>query len=161
MADQIKWSSQLETGVDRVDHQHQTLISIINRLNAAIKSKADRTGLSLIFGQLASYTKFHFKAEEMIIAQVQKHSLEKHQLLHKDFVNKLRGYEKKFRAGETIVISDLLEYLNEWLVNHIINEDCRILGHKQESPKIDLPKLSKKDEMSDWEWVLNKMDKTI
>ena len=154
----IQWSDEMKTGIARIDEQHKTLIGIINRLQKAMDEKVDSTGISLIFGQLASYTKFHFKAEELVIERVDKKSFEAHHLSHMAFVNDLRGYEKKFRSGDHSVVKKLLNYLNVWLVDHILDEDKKSLSKK--TSLYSFEKSDSGDEwMSDWEWVFSELEK--
>ncbi|MES0488698.1 MAG: bacteriohemerythrin [Leptospirales bacterium] len=155
----IQWSEEMKTGIDRVDVQHKTLIGIINRLQTAVDTKVDLTGISLIFGQLASYTKFHFKAEEMVIEQVDKPNLEIHRMAHRTFVDGLRDYEKKFRSGDHTIVKDLLGYLNVWLVDHILNLDKKSMAKKASSLPSYMKSASEEKPVSDWEWVFSELEK--
>jgi len=154
----IQWSKEMETGVEKIDKQHQTLVAMINRLQSAIDSKLELTGISLIFGQLASYTKYHFKAEELILEKMHDPHIVAHRQIHMKFVNILREYEKSFRSGDATVVPKLLSYLEVWLVDHIVKEDKVSLGGKTIAKDITEHVIDDR-KVDDWEWIYSQAKK--
>jgi len=158
----IIWVEDLETGLPKVDKQHKTLVDLINRLKEAIDNKFDKNSISLIFKQLATYTKFHFKSEEVILEGLQVKDLNQHKRLHQDFVGKLRKSEMKYMGGDDNAIVILLEFLTTWLVDHILKEDKEIMGSNK-NKKLIKEKfsnlLNNDKDVDDWEWAASQTGK--
>ena len=104
------------------------LIAYAHGLDADI-SKAD---LKKIFLALFDYAKNHFKDEEAYMDSIGYPKLEEHKKMHVDFVNHisnaLEGYGAVLEDSNSldIVKKDLLIWIQNWLVRHILREDLSI-----------------------------------
>jgi hemerythrin len=117
----LKWSRELETGVDIIDEQHKRIVQYINELHDA-QVTLDRAKVGEIIEELVDYTVSHFAFEESLMEQANYPFLSPHQKVHGLFVNRVNKFVERFNEGEDVA-GDLLSMLQKWLVNHIRNED--------------------------------------
>jgi len=65
----ITWSDNLSVGIDSIDAQHKSIITMINTLNDALADGSTHEVLHKIFDGLAVYTITHFDYEEKLFAE--------------------------------------------------------------------------------------------
>ncbi len=114
-----QWSDALKLGIDEIDQQHRKLLSLIDELNEAMRQGKGKDILGKITTELDSYTKYHFKSEERLFSNCGFPEAVSHKKIHDDFVQKVTGFKKDFDSGKLGVATDILLFLNNWLINHI------------------------------------------
>lgn len=125
----INWGSQLETGVRAIDLQHEELIEILNDLDAACTG-GDPILLDDVLSRLNTYILFHFGTEEALMADLHQAAshVEAHLQQHRAFVAYIAGMrETALQDGPAALVS-LLTYLQEWLIQHILQTDRALAG---------------------------------
>ena len=120
-----EWMSRLEVGVQVMDEQHQGLFAIINRLWDAFQEE-DEQGLKAVLGALIDYAETHFQVEEDLMARTSYGDRERHLALHAEFRAKVRELEWRREVAPHSVGLQLLEFLRDWLVHHIGQEDRKL-----------------------------------
>lgn len=121
----VQWSDSMSVGNLHIDEQHKILIDTINQL-ASAESQNDRPVVSMIIDELVSYAAFHFQYEEQLIEDGGYPELDKHRRIHQSFVDWIADireqfiYHRRAQFGERI-----LNFLRDWLSNHILGEDQR------------------------------------
>jgi len=138
---QIKWSEALSVGVKAVDDDHKHLISIINKLFDSLENSASREILESVFSELEKYMVYHFDHEEQLMyAQCSSFEdeayIDAHVKQHQRFFNDIPELKKKiFNASSKDLALEVVEYLANWLIEHIVTEDLSfteyILKHKK------------------------------
>jgi hemerythrin-like metal-binding protein len=118
----MTWNGALATGHADIDDQHRKLIDIANRLNEAIQRGEARTGIGAMLEELIRYTAFHFEFEENLMKKAGYPDLFRHQQEHKKLVNDVLARKARFDSGAALS-SELLSFLRDWLVNHIMKTD--------------------------------------
>lgn len=121
----FEWSSDFETGVASVDAQHQKLVDYVNRLHDGMMEGKANTGLSVILDGLVAYTANHFKHEEKIFDQIGYAQTEEHKNHHKKLVDQVVEFQTKFKSGDATITMELMDFLKDWLMNHIMKEDMK------------------------------------
>jgi len=113
----LRWIPSLALHVDEVDAQHQYLFELYNRFQAG-EGTLDRDGL---LADLLGYAGSHFRDEEALMLSIGYPSSEfaKHKRSHEEFVSRV-GLLRESPLWE------LLDYVREWLLRHIMSEDLRI-----------------------------------
>ncbi|EFC47504.1 predicted protein [Naegleria gruberi] len=154
----VIWTKELTLGVDIIDTQHHALVDIINKLikllfgedNAFIPDRsADEWILGYIIGNLLEYTEFHFETEEKIMSKYQKilpdGYLDEHHQEHVEFTSKIHKLHQEYLESHSTLSFlnvDLLNYLLNWLVTHIMGSDHILVSHlnkgMKEGQKIEL-----------------------
>ncbi len=119
----LEWSDKLSVNIDEIDAQHKKLIELINRLNDAWKEDFKREDVRSVFMELIEYTKYHFTSEEKYMEKINYPGLEAHKKQHAAFVNKLKNLQAKCSYNSREVYTDLLSFLSNWIVVHIMHSD--------------------------------------
>ncbi len=122
MAGGLVWKDEYSVGVAMIDAQHQMFIGIINELYAAIMSKKEKDVLDDIFNQLVAYTQFHFQTEERYFDEFGYEGAAEHKAAHKRLCDQIADLQKQ----ESDIMQDpfkLLDFLEDWLIDHIIGMD--------------------------------------
>ncbi len=134
--DTIHWRDDMSVGVAQLDDDHKGLIAILNRLGHALHGDAvngeggvpsrddQRTVLTLGLRALESYMKVHFAREERAMQVGGFPGLDGHKPQHRDFIEEMTEMTNRFEAGgDTDLLEDLVLYLRDWLIHHIMVED--------------------------------------
>lgn len=122
----IKWDNELfSVGVEFIDNQHQQLINYINDLSKAIEASKESEIIDALFEQLYDYTKYHFREEEKYLYRLKDSDVKLHKLQHKHFIEEIDRLKKEsdFKSSA----SYLLDFLADWLVSHIQEEDKKFI----------------------------------
>lgn len=121
----ITWFEGLETGIKEIDEQHKILISILNELYENLQKGAVSDQVDEILKKLKDYTDYHFKTEEMMMRKINFPYLTFHLNEHKNFLSKLIELVEN-KASTTSFKLEILLFLRDWLVKHIIASDRKI-----------------------------------
>jgi len=128
---QIIWNASMMTGVPEIDEQHMILVHTLNQAAEKLSQDAGMEVLEPITRDLLSYASYHFETEEdlmqhygydEVLHEDAKLHLEQHHL----FSTKVVSVRENLKRGVLIAPSDLIGFLNDWLVNHILNTDKRL-----------------------------------
>lgn len=120
----LHWNDALATGVRQIDLQHQELIEIINELAAAHAAGRQAEALEQVLPRLSAYALFHFGSEEALMAAATPAHAARHRSQHDEFSRRVAQLrDQRAMAGE---LGDLVDYLQRWLVEHIMKTDCEL-----------------------------------
>ncbi len=122
----INWDKRLETGHGKIDEQHQALVVAYNNLHGAMKQGRgkDELGTTLVF--LKDYTVQHFQMEEELMKTHAYPGTSRHQDLHRALVGQVADVVTRFNAGQPVMTMQVMDFLEGWLVEHIMAEDYRL-----------------------------------
>lgn len=119
----MEWSNALSVNVVEIDDQHKNLITMVNQLNSAMKTGKGKEATAEIIKNLAEYTLTHFKTEELYFDKFQYLYKLQHVLEHKKFVEKVSQFKNDFDKGKVLLSMEIMNFLQDWLVNHIQKSD--------------------------------------
>ncbi|MBS0346743.1 MAG: bacteriohemerythrin [Proteobacteria bacterium] len=123
------WNANFETGIAEIDEQHQQLVKLVNRLASHLAYESDLPGLDEIFGELAAYAQYHFRAEEVIWQEVlaQDPWEIEHRKTHQSFIDDVMRL-RNAQGGRSIdvTVEEILSFLCQWLAFHILYSDRRM-----------------------------------
>jgi hemerythrin len=122
----IEWNDNFNTNVVKIDEQHQILIELYNKFIFAYLQDKELEILYEVFSELLNYTKFHFNEEEGIMTSINYPDIESHKILHKDLLSSVNTLFEEFKLGNTKISVEVVNFLRDWLMNHIAIEDKRI-----------------------------------
>jgi hemerythrin-like metal-binding protein len=126
----LKWNSTLETGIRQIDLQHQELIGIINEIVTAHDEGRDDDVLENVLPRLKAYVIFHFSTEESLMTGLLDGThARQHKSEHREFGEKVASLTKESRNDCTRTVVELLDYLNSWLLDHIMSIDKELGKH--------------------------------
>lgn len=119
----ITWSNMFSVGVTQIDDQHKKLVEMANQLNDAMRAGHGKEALGKILGELVNYTVYHFGVEEKLMAQHQYPQSPDHKSQHADLVKEVGAFKTKFDKGDTAMSAEIMNFLRDWLTNHIMKTD--------------------------------------
>ena len=122
----LNWSAHFETGHEEIDRQHRYLVDRLNEI-APILARADKQkpdGIGALFEQLSDYADQHFATEERLMAhwKVDPRQIARHHESHRRFVTEIREMASAYLTGEGIRGRELLRFIVQWTVFHILGE---------------------------------------
>ncbi|MDP2693994.1 MAG: hemerythrin family protein [Gallionella sp.] len=119
------WTRQLSVGNETIDSEHKNLIGMVNSIEHAINTR-DCTALLRGLKQLMEWTQAHFANEEQFAQSINlpfdQHTLA-HQHLLKELLQTVNELEAKRGIWTEYVMEHYPQFLREWLLEHITNED--------------------------------------
>ena len=124
-SDLITWTNKYSIGLNIIDQQHKKWIDFINMLYRSYKAKAKKKDISEHISKLLDYTDYHFGFEEKYLEDFNCGNLEAHKSGHGEFVTNIKKFQKKHNDGDQEAVYKLIIYLNNWILNHIQNDDKR------------------------------------
>jgi len=119
----LTWNSKYSVGVKALDSQHTVLFDILNDLHAAMMKGQAQSLTGPMLRKLVDYTRNHFASEESMLAAAQYPGLAEHRIKHRDLTRQVEDYSARFERGEITLNLHLLNFLRDWLSNHIQKVD--------------------------------------
>lgn len=128
----IEWKDEYALGIETIDEQHKQLFEIADRIYALIQNDliVDKyDGIVEIITELKDYTIQHFAAEEKYMASIGYKKLLSQKVAHKDFLEKMEEIDlDKIDNGQNAYLMETLDFVVEWLGQHILKEDKLIVN---------------------------------
>jgi hemerythrin len=119
----LTWSSKYSVGVQSMDSQHTVLFGLLNDLHTAMMKGQAQSISGALLRKLANYAHDHFAAEEAMMASACYPELAKHRIEHRDLSRQVEEFAARYERGECTLNLDLLNFLRDWLTNHIEKVD--------------------------------------
>ena len=118
-----KMKDEFKTNIEIIDQQHEKLFEITN--NFKLDKYDEIVG---ILESLKDYTQFHFETEEKYMESINYKRLFSHKIEHDSFINKLENLDlTHIDSNQDVSIKELLQFLNDWLIDHILQND-KLIG---------------------------------
>lgn len=124
----LVWSDNLATGIAKIDEQHKVLVATLNEAHARLKGAPNKDLLDEITRNLLSYALYHFETEEDLMAEYGyleacPENEHRHQEEHRSFSKTVVDLRKNIQEGQLVDRDELVTFLSQWLVNHIMKTD--------------------------------------
>jgi hemerythrin len=126
----IEWSDEISTDIEQVDSDHKVLLSLLNQCIRSAGNTQQDEEISTILEKLLDYTNYHFRREEVIMDTCNYPNLAAHKQAHQTMIDGVNKRIREFRDGK-LEGDSLLEFLKNWLINHIIRQDRDIIPYCQ------------------------------
>jgi hemerythrin len=126
-----EFKEEYKTGIDFIDEQHKVLFEIADKAYTLLKNdfaidKYDR--IIELIDELRNYTVFHFKAEEEYMKSINYKRMFTQKVEHDAFVKKINEVDfRHIDENQDESITMLLQLLNDWLTEHIFEND-KLIG---------------------------------
>lgn len=109
-----------------IDSEHEKLFEIASQA-LDIKGEQKKDKIRKILIELNEYMKTHFEDEEEYMKSIDFFDIERHKIIHENIIEQMNEFIKQL---PTLSIDQferkLIEYMDIWLINHIIVEDKKI-----------------------------------
>jgi hemerythrin len=122
----IRWQESFFIGEPTIDADHQVIVSLLNELSDAHEDENVRDVVGSVLNALVVYISGHFEREECLMRQFHYPELLRHQEEHRRFAARVHLIQSQYLAGEHSAVDELLDFLKNWFVDHILGEDTQL-----------------------------------
>ncbi len=119
----LEWKDEYCVGIDSIDQQHRKLVNLINQLQTALDYSTGEEFERDALEELVDYTKTHFSYEEGLMKDNDYPDDEPHKLQHQKMFKKVEEVLAEYEQDQDTAMSNAVEYLKDWLINHINGTD--------------------------------------
>jgi hemerythrin len=134
-----EWSDVYSVGIPEIDEQHRGFFAASHRLYERILDREAKTGVEEALTFMRDYAQSHFQSEEEFMRRHQYPALAAHQTLHAAFIRRLNALaEDLTNFGPSQDLADrALDLTQDWLVDHIADEDVLYALHARAHPAMN------------------------
>ncbi|HTX92148.1 MAG TPA: bacteriohemerythrin [Anaerolineales bacterium] len=129
--EKILWDQSLSVGIEEIDQQHKQLVKMLNQLIELDGVTVASETISDTLTRMTEYADYHFTSEEQYMEQIQYPEFESHKKQHIEFMRKTAELSMGTMEYKESIPADLLTYLKDWLINHIMESDMKIKSYLQ------------------------------
>ena len=120
----LVWREEYSVNIQRIDNHHRRLFEMSNRLIEAVRLGKGQTEMGEALDFLMGYAMYHFSEEEALLERYGYPEGAGHAARHRRLMAQVRELEERLSAA-TITADEVLTFLQDWIVNHILMEDRR------------------------------------
>jgi hemerythrin len=124
----MRWDGGLVTGHALLDAQHEELVTLVNGLADAIRSRAREEALGTALEALVRHTIIHFRTEEDLMLGAGYAGYVVHKQKHDDLLAKATHLIDVTRAQGLSLSITLPDFLACWVRHHIEDEDVALVA---------------------------------
>jgi hemerythrin len=122
----FKWKESFNVGIEEIDRQHRSFLELLNDCYV----KASGLGRARIdpgmITKLREYATNHFRFEEEFMRFRSYPDMLTQEQQHRMFESMILEFEAEHAAGKDESIESVFEFLRDWFLNHILEEDKKI-----------------------------------
>lgn len=119
----LDWKDEYSVGVAEIDDQHKKLFAIINDLVDTLRKIPQKDDLETVLTELVTYKSNHFETEERYFHQFGYVDTKQHEEAHRSFNSKIAELQKEFGSDVIGLSFALADFLENWLIDHLLNMD--------------------------------------
>lgn len=123
----MEWKDEYCVSIYEIDVQRKKLFDQINQLNYAIEQERGNLVLGNIIKELFLFVRLHFWTEEKYFGMYNCKDIIEHKEQHQLFVTVIKNFRNDFNNGNVVLPKRVLHFLKEWLKNHVLVEDMKIV----------------------------------
>jgi hemerythrin len=130
----ITWNESYRVGDEKIDAQHCYLFAAAEEL----VQTSGREALTVCMMRLFRYVRQHFRHEEEVMRQSGYPGWEAHVLMHDDLIERLSVLSRAIH-DDRWTPAGIEDFMNTWLVGHILHEDRKLARYLATSEDTCLP----------------------
>jgi len=121
----LLWSNDYSVNIISIDNEHKLLVELINEFDSALDIHgAFQTKIVIVtLNKLALYIRRHFESEERFLQLNSYPDYNEHKQDHDLLLDRLSQFERNFLTAKQSFNEEMLLFLKDWLVRHIILHD--------------------------------------
>ncbi len=123
--EKIEWNASFNTGVKKLDDQHKRIIDMINKLVEMGDLEVNSETIADILLRMSEYSREHFNTEEEYMLKYNFPDYSSQKAQHLEFKKKTADLCFETWEYKKSVPAEILTYLKEWWVNHILKSDMK------------------------------------
>lgn len=124
----VNWDDSLSVGIDSIDEQHHYLVDLINDLYEVVSNKSGAREVARLIKATDAYAKVHFRAEEQMMEHYGYAGIKQQVQQHHAFEARIREFYQELHDNPLVAQYEVLSYLRDWLIKHILVEDAKLRG---------------------------------
>lgn len=121
--------SKYSTGIVWQDFQHKQLMDLFFKVKEAKTKNKGHEIFRYSLAFLAMYVNHHFQLEEEYMDIYNYPAAKEHKKEHKELIKKLKIFRKTHKEYDDKAADRLIITLNNWIRNHILEEDKKLGSH--------------------------------
>jgi len=123
----IEWRDEFRTGIDSVDHEHQELVNLVNKVLLQMDHDDPQPMIIEALGDLNAKIAAHFALEELIMRRASYVDYEPHKDDHERLLDEIRDIMDAYEDGEYVERrTDFISHLTSWFVTHFSTMDAKL-----------------------------------
>jgi hemerythrin len=126
------WDDTLSVHIQEIDEDHRRLIELFNILNHAVVEGDAADYIEAVMEELISCTAWHFRHEERLMLKYGYEGLLEHKREHEELIESARELQQKILQEDKPVSNEDIEFLERWLVGHILSTDMDLGSYLDE-----------------------------
>ncbi len=123
----IRWNKEYNINISIIDVDHKRFVDIVNKAIIAKQGGKSPEEIQEILNEMIQHAKTHFKTEETYMKEFNYPEYQCHIEEHRDFSLRTNAYLDRVINGDCNIANEILEYLKQWLINHIQGTDKKYL----------------------------------
>lgn len=122
----LEWKPGFSVGVPAVDHEHQELIGLINRLHEDLDAGASEARLREFIGEIYARISAHFALEEKIMREAGYDQYAEHKADHEVLLDEIADILERVSEDSSELDERLARQLDAWFSVHFGLHDSRL-----------------------------------
>lgn len=125
----LRWDAKFLVGQSQIDREHLVLFELANGFYDAFMLDHDRNRILELLDRLVEHVERHFDHEETLMRETGYPRLTEHRMQHRHLFHQLSELDRKFRDRAANPTHADVQFLRQWLSNHILHEDSALAAH--------------------------------
>lgn len=121
--DFMAWNDGYRLDIAAIDQQHQGIIAMINEVHDAMVRQKPPIFINAVIRKLLAYAEVHFEFEEQCMELCHFKALKQHKCKHQEMMKQIADFEESIVTGHPEDYQKLLDFLMDWLRQHILKTD--------------------------------------
>ena len=126
------WKEEYIFNIKEIDKQHQCFIGILDSIYDSIFKNLSREEMAVLLQSLIDYTVNHFSTEEKYFIKFDYPEAKEHIVKHEELKTKVLAFQKDFKEGKSDISIGLIDFLEDWLVDHLLTTDKKYVEYFHE-----------------------------
>ena len=122
----LSWRKEYEVGVAQIDAEHRGLFALVNEYHDTCRHGSSAREAARVLNSLIVYAEAHFQHEELLMSDCGYPRLEAQREQHSQLVKSIFAINERIAADNARVNAEILPFIKNWLVGHIVNSDMDI-----------------------------------
>jgi hemerythrin-like metal-binding protein len=116
----FNWTVEFSVNNEFIDGQHKMIFQYANNLYDSIQTGKSKEVVDDLISKLFDYSQTHFADEEKLMRECNYTDLANHLAEHEKFIAKVNDYRSNFNLASRMTAIDIMNFLKEWLTNHVL-----------------------------------------
>lgn len=137
----LLWTDEYSVHIRSIDNEHKMLIELLNDIDRDlnIDKPIRRQLVTESLTQLLNHIHAHFESEERFLLLNNYYDYAAHHKEHQELFLRLEEFTREFISGAQEFDEEKMIFLKDWLIRHIILQDCKYGSYFKEKSDLVLP----------------------